>query len=94
MLLCKGAIATLRLFPYSNGISFHAASRCHYGLEIINEETTWTKKGSITSQLARRSIGTRQALDAYKFHLEQLLEEYDLAVKQLERVEQEVKECS
>ncbi|WP_412760451.1 hypothetical protein [Peribacillus butanolivorans] len=34
----------------------------------------------------------RQALEAYKFHLEQLLEEYDLAVLQLERVEQEVKD--
>ena len=40
----------------------------------------------------KSSIGTGQALDAYKFHLEQLLEEYDLSVKQLERVEQQVKE--
>ena len=49
------------------------------------------KKAQLLIQLAKRSIGTRQALDAYKFHLEQLLEEYDLAVTQLERVEQEVK---
>jgi transposase len=40
--------------------------------------------------VARKSIGTRQALEAYKFHLEQLLEEYDLAVTQLERVEKQV----
>ncbi|MFB6803404.1 hypothetical protein ACFCVU_19880 [Peribacillus butanolivorans] len=40
--------------------------------------------------MAKRSIGTKQALDAYKLHLEQLLEEYDLASSQLERVTQEV----
>ncbi|WP_397260769.1 hypothetical protein [Peribacillus simplex] len=32
----------------------------------------------------------KQALDAYKLHLEQLLEEYDFASSQLERVTQEV----
>ncbi len=50
------------------------------------------KKAQLLINLAKSSIGTGQALDAYKFHLEQLLEEYDLAVKQLERVEQQVKE--
>lgn len=39
------------------------------------------KKAHLLIQVARRSVGTRQALDAYKFHLEQLLEEYELAVK-------------
>jgi transposase len=50
------------------------------------------KKAQLLINLAKTSIGTGQALDAYKFHLEQLLEEYDLAIKQLERVEQQVKE--
>lgn len=50
------------------------------------------KKAQLLLQLAKKSVGTRQALEAYKFHLEQLLEEYDLAVLQLERVEQEVKD--
>ncbi len=50
------------------------------------------KKSQLLINLAKSSIGAGQALDAYKFHLEQLLEEYDLAVKQLERVEQQVKE--
>ena len=50
------------------------------------------KKAQLLLEVARRSVGTRQALDAYKFHLEQLLEEYDLAVVQLERVEKEVKD--
>uniref|UniRef100_UPI003711D3D3 IS110 family transposase n=1 Tax=Streptomyces huasconensis TaxID=1854574 RepID=UPI003711D3D3 len=48
------------------------------------------KKAYLLIDLAKRSIGTHQALDAYKLHLEQLLEEYDLATTQLERVEQEV----
>ncbi|WP_453508781.1 IS110 family transposase [Streptomyces sp. NPDC055080] len=48
------------------------------------------KKAYLLIDLAKRSIGSHQALDAYKLHLEQLLEEYDLATTQLERVEQEV----
>ncbi len=50
------------------------------------------RKAQLLIHLAKRSIGTRQALDAYKFHLQQLLEEYDLATTQLERVEQQVTE--
>ena len=71
---------------------FNAASRYRYRVEVFNEETSGIKKAQLLIQLAKRSIGTRQALDAYKFHLEQLLEEYDLATSQLERVEQEVTE--
>jgi len=41
---------------------------------------TGLKKAQLLLQVAKNSIGSRQALDAYKFHLEQLLEEYDLAV--------------
>ncbi|WP_260402103.1 transposase [Peribacillus simplex] len=48
------------------------------------------KKARSLLVLAKRSIGTKQALDAYKLHLGQLLEEYDLASSQLERVTQEV----
>jgi transposase len=36
------------------------------------------KKALLLLEVARKSVGTKQALDAYKFHLEQLLEEYDL----------------
>ncbi|WP_019244202.1 MULTISPECIES: IS110 family transposase [Bacillus] len=89
---CKGAIATLRLFPTPDEIS---------SMESIDVMTAWKslmkrqpgpKKAQTLINLAKISIGTKQALDAYKLHLEQLLEEYDLAVKQLERVEQQVKE--
>jgi hypothetical protein len=69
----------------------YTASRSNYRLEINNEETIWIKKGPMLLQVARKSKGTRQALDAYKLHLEQSLEEYDLAVAQLERVEKQVR---
>ena len=62
------------------------------GWKSLMKRQPGLKKAQLLIQLAEISIGTRQALDAYKFHLEQLLEEYDLAVKQLERVEQQVKE--
>ncbi len=50
------------------------------------------KKTQLPVELAHHSVGTRQALDAYKLHLEQLIEEFDLATAQLERVEKEVTE--
>jgi transposase len=63
------------------------------GWKSIMKRQPGLKKALLLLQLAKKSVGTRQALDAYKFHLEQLLEEYDLAVAQLERVEQQVTEA-
>ncbi|WP_419871421.1 transposase [Candidatus Pristimantibacillus sp. PTI5] len=40
--------------------------------------------------LAKRSVGATQALYAYKLHLGQLLEKYDLAQRQLEQIEHEL----
>lgn len=40
--------------------------------------------------LAKRSVGVNQALHAYKLHIDQLLEEYDLAQRQLEQIEDEL----
>jgi transposase len=48
------------------------------------------KKALLLIDLAKRSIGSHQAHEAYKLHLEQLLKEFDLATTQLGRVEQEV----
>ncbi|WP_370017133.1 helix-turn-helix domain-containing protein [Peribacillus sp. B2I2] len=62
------------------------------GWKSIMKRQPGLKKAQLLLQLAKKSVGTRQALEAYKFHLEQLLEEYDFAVLQLERVEQEVKD--
>ena len=89
---CKGAIATLRLFPTPDEISSMESLDVMRGWKSLMKRQPGPKKAQLLINLAKSSIGTGQALDAYKFHLEQLLEEYDLAVKQLERVEQQVKE--
>jgi transposase len=89
---CKGAIATLRLFPTPDEISSMEPLDVMRGWKSLMKRQPGSKKAQLLINLAKSSIGTGQALDAYKFHLEQLLEEYDLAAKQLERVEQQVKD--
>ena len=89
---CKGAIATLRLFPTPKEISSMTSLDIMAGWKSLMKRQPGPQKAQLLIKLAKSSIGTGQALDAYKFHLEQLLEEYDLAVKQLERVEKQVKE--
>ncbi|MDM5212994.1 IS110 family transposase [Peribacillus sp. NJ4] len=88
----KGAIATLRLFPSPMELRSLKSHDVVSGWKSIMKRQPGLKKAQLLLQLARKSVVTRQALEAYKFHLEQLLEEYDLAVLQLERVEQEVKD--
>ncbi|WP_372238941.1 transposase [Paenibacillus sp. FSL A5-0031] len=48
------------------------------------------KRAELLISLAKSSVGTTQALKAYKLHLGQLLEEYDLAQCQLEQIEREL----
>ncbi|WP_066307761.1 IS110 family transposase [Bacillus sp. FJAT-29814] len=86
----KGAIATLRLFPSPVELEKLQPHDVIAGWKSIMKRQPGLKKATLLLEVARKSIGTRQALDAYKFHLEQLLEEYDLAVTQLERVEKQV----
>jgi transposase len=88
----KGAIATLRLFPTPMELETMQPHDVIAGWKSIMKRQPGLKKAKLLLQVAGRSVGTRQALDAYKFHLEQLLEEYDLAVTQLERVEKQVTE--
>ncbi|KAA0542159.1 IS110 family transposase [Bacillus sp. BGMRC 2118] len=90
---CKGAIATLRLFPTPSEIALLEPLDVMRGWKSLMQRQPGPKKAQLIIQLAKSSIGTTQALDAYKFHLEQLLEEYDLTIKQLERVEQQIKEA-
>ncbi len=90
---CKGAIATLRLFPTPIEIASLEPLDVMRGWKSLMKRQSGPKKAKLLIQLSKSSIGTRQALDAYKFHLEQLLEEYDLTIKQLDRVEQQIKEA-
>ena len=87
---CKGAIATLRLFPTPAELCSLQPQDIVTGWKSCMKRHSGYKKARSLLVLAKRSIGTKQALDAYKLHLEQLLEEYDLASSQLERVMQEV----
>ncbi|OIK17174.1 IS110 family transposase [Bacillus sp. MUM 116] len=87
----KGAIATLRLFPSPMDLEIMQTHEVITGWKSVMKRQPGLKKALLLLQLAKKSIGTRQALDAYKFHLTQLLEEYDLAVLQLDRVEEQVK---
>ncbi|NHM32446.1 IS110 family transposase, partial [Neobacillus terrae] len=88
----KGAIATLRLFPMPTKLRFMKPDELVTKWKSIMKRQPGLKKAQLLVQVAKRSIGSLQALDAYEFHLEQLLEEYDLTVKQLERVESQVTE--
>ncbi|USK64305.1 IS110 family transposase [Peribacillus frigoritolerans] len=87
---CKGAIATLRLFPTPAELCSLQPQDIVTGWKSCMKRHSGHKKARSLLALSKRSIGTKQALDAYKLHLEQLLEEYDLASSQLERVTQEV----
>lgn len=89
---CKGAIATLRLFPAPEDIALLEPLDVMRGWKSLMQRQPGPKKAQLIIQLAKSSIGTAQALDAYKFHLEQLLEEYDLTIKQLDRVELQIRE--
>ncbi|WP_010677079.1 IS110 family RNA-guided transposase [Bacillus timonensis] len=89
---CKGAIATLRIFPTPTEIASLEPLDVMKGWKSLMQRQPGPKKAKLLIELAKSSIGTTQALDAYKFHLEQLLEEYDLTIKQLDRVEQQIKE--
>jgi transposase len=89
----KGAIATLRLFPTPMELRSLQPHNVVFGWKSLMKRQPGLKKAQLLIHLAKRSIGTRQALDAYKFHLQQLLEEFDLATTQLERVEQQVTEA-
>lgn len=87
----KGAIATLRLFPTPVELRSMRAEDIIDGWKTLMKRQPGLKKAKKLIQLAKRTVGTTQALDAYKLHLEQLLEEFDLATSQLEKVEEEAK---
>jgi transposase len=88
----KGAIATLRLFPTPLEISSMKPQEIVSGWKTLMKRQAGLRKAQLLIELAANSVGTPQAIDAYKLHLEQLLEEFDLAKAQLQRVEKEVTE--
>ncbi len=86
-LLCGGALATLRLFPTPKELRKLAPQDVVSGWKSIMQRQPGNKKAQTLIALARHSVGSKQATDAYKLHLTQLLAEYDLACQQLQVVE-------
>ncbi|MDR7079904.1 transposase [Neobacillus niacini] len=86
----KGAMATLRLFPTPLELRSMKAPDIVEGWKTQMKRQPGIIKARLLIEFATHSVGSRQAHDAYKLHLEQLIEEFDLATAQLERVEQEV----
>lgn len=90
ILTCTSAIATLRLFPLPKEISRLSTEQVLAGWKQYVKRHAGVKRAEQLITLAKCSVGATHALHAYKLHLEQLLEEYDLAQRQLEQIEQEV----
>ncbi|NIK80617.1 transposase [Paenibacillus castaneae] len=89
-LLCRGALATLRLFPTPEELRRLAPQDVVSGWKSIMQRQPGNKKAQTLIALARHSVGSKQATHAYKLHLTQLLAEYDLACQQLQVVEAEI----
>lgn len=83
----KGAIATLRLFPTPIELQTLEVDYIVKAWKTQLKRHCGIKKAQSLIYLAKQSVGTTQAIDAHKLHLEQLLEEFDLATSQLEKVE-------
>ncbi|WP_068505373.1 IS110 family transposase [Paenibacillus kribbensis] len=90
ILTCTSAIATLRLFPLPEEISRLTTEQVIAGWKQYVKRHAGLQRAELLISLAKRSVGAKQALHAYKLHLGQLLEEYDLAKRQLEQIESEL----
>ncbi|CFJ34870.1 transposase IS116/IS110/IS902 family [Mycobacterium tuberculosis] len=90
ILTCTSAIATLRLFPLPKDISRLTTEQILTGWKQYVKRHAGVKRAEQLITLAKCSVGATQALHAYKLHLGQLLEEYDLAQSQLEQIEHEL----
>ncbi|WP_284638294.1 IS110 family transposase [Paenibacillus silviterrae] len=90
ILTCTSAIATLRLFPLPQEISQLTIEQVLSGWKQYVKRHAGVKRAEQLITLAKCSVGTTQALHAYKLHLIQLLEEYDLAQRQLIEIERQL----
>ncbi|WP_338484534.1 IS110 family transposase [Alkalicoccus halolimnae] len=86
----KGAIATLRLFPMPKQLRELDVADVIHGWKTGMKRHAGHRKAETLLAVAKRSVGSTQAPEAYLLHLDQLLEEWDLVTAQLERVEHEV----
>jgi transposase len=89
-LMCKGSLATLRLFPTPEELRKLTPQDVARGWKSIMQRQPGDKNAQTLITLASQSVGSKQATQAYKLHLMQLLDEYDLACQQLQVVEAEI----
>jgi transposase len=87
---CVGSLATLRLFPTPAELSQKQPEEIIQGWKSLIKRHCGLRKAEALLALASRSVGSGQATNAYKLHVKQLLEEYDLASEQLRIVEPEM----
>jgi transposase len=91
VLTCKGAILTLRLFPLPSDLCKLEPADVIAAWKSSMKRHSGVRRAKLLIELAKRTVGSTQATHAYKLHLEHLLQEYDLATTQLQRIEDEVK---
>ncbi|MGF7036196.1 transposase [Paenibacillus mucilaginosus] len=89
-LMCTGSLATLRLFPTPEELCKLQPHDIIEGWKTLMKRHSGERKARALVALASRSVGSKQAAQAYKLHLEQLLDEYDLACEQLKTVEAKI----
>lgn len=80
----------MRLFPLPKEISLLTTEQIIADWKKYVKRHAGLRRAEQLITLAKRSVGAIKALQAYKLHLGQMLEEYDLAQRQLERIECEV----
>jgi transposase len=91
ILTCKGALVTLRLFPLPADLCKLEPADVIAGWKTSMKRHSGVRRAKLLIDLAKRTVGSKQATHAYKLHLEHLLEEYDLANTQLQKIEAEAK---
>jgi len=89
-LIGAGALATLRLFPTPADLQKLSVRQVIDGWKTVMKRHSGERRAGELLALAARSVGAKHAEKAYKLHLQQLLAEYDLAVEQLQVIEDEV----
>jgi transposase len=89
-IMCIGSLATLRLFPTPEELCKLQPQDILRGWKSLMKRHSGDRKARALISLAGRSVGSKQATHAYKLHLKQLLDEYDLACLQLQTVETEI----
>ncbi|WP_028609720.1 IS110 family transposase [Paenibacillus harenae] len=89
-LIGSGSLATLRLFPTPADLQKLTVRQVIDGWKTVMKRHSGERRACELLALAARSVGAKHTEKAYKLHIQQLLAEYDLAMEQLQVIEDEV----